>query len=160
MRRLAIPGTVLAVLLVGLLAVAHPVRGAATVGEVFACFEAGDALRASALFTDDLARQFGPEPGTPREEAEAFLTGGFPKEATPVATPEGEPVGGEAAGSQIVAVTDVMELADGRVGAFVVTREAGEFGTAYVVFEREGDRLLADELIEFAPAGDEEGGGA
>ena len=67
------------------------------------------------------------------------------------------PARGEAAGSQIVAVTDVMELPDGRVGAFVVTREAGEFGTAYVMFEREGDRLLADELIEFAPVGSEEG---
>ena len=31
--------------------------------------------------------------------------------------------------------------------------------SAYVVFEREGDRLLADELIEFAPVGDEEGAG-
>ena len=128
---------------------------AATVSEVFACFEAGDALRAYALFTDDLARQFGPEPGTPREEAEAFLTGGFPEEATP----EGEPVGGEAAGAQIVAVTDVMELPDGRVGAFAVDQEAGDYGTVYVMFERQGDRLLADELVEFALFGDEEGEG-
>ncbi len=120
--------------------------------EAFACFEAGDALRAYALFTDDLARQFGPEPGTPREEAEAFLAGGFPEEATP----EGEAVGGEAAGSQILAVTDVMELADGRVGAFVVTREAGELDTVFLALERAGDRLLADELVDFAPL---EGGG-
>ena len=129
---------------------------AATVSEVFACFEAGDALRAYALFTDDLARQFGPEPGTPREEAEAFLAGGFPEEATPEATPEGDALGGEVAESQIVAVTDVMELADGRVGAFVVTREAGELDTVFLALERAGDRLLADELVDFAPL---EGGG-
>ena len=50
---------------------------AATVGEVFACFEAGDTLRAFALFTDDLARRFGPEPGTTREEAEEFINCGL-----------------------------------------------------------------------------------
>ena len=126
---------------------------AATVSEVFACFEAGDALRAYALFTDDLARQFGPEPGTPREEAEAFLAAPMDDEATP----EGEPVGGEAAGAQILAVTDVMELEDGRVGAFIVSREAGQLDTVYVAFEWQSARLLADELIDFAPIGGEEG---
>ena len=115
----------------------------ATVHEVFSCFEAGDVLRAYALFTDDLARQFGPEPGTPREEAEAFLAGGFPEEATP----DGEAVGGDVPEEfQIVAVTDVMDLADGRVGAFVVDEE----GTAYVIFEQTGDRWLVDEVIEFS----------
>lgn len=115
---------------------------AATVEAVFACFAAGDALRAYALFTDELAVAFGPEPGTPREEAAAFL-------AAPMEMDEGEGVGGEAARAQILAVTDVMELADGRVGAFAVDREGGEASTVYVVFEREGGRLLADELIEF-----------
>ncbi len=122
---------------------------AATVSEVVACFEAGDALRAYALFTDDLARQFGPSPGTPREEAEAFLA--VPMEE---ATPAGEPVGGEVTESQIVAVTDVMALTDGRVGAFVVTREEGQLDTVFIALEREGDRLLADELVEFATLGD------
>ena len=42
-----------------------------------------------------------------------------------------------------------------------MTREAGAFGTVFIVFERAGDRLLADELIEFAPFdGDGEGEGA
>ncbi len=123
---------------------------AATVSEVFSCFEAGDALRAFALFTDDLAQQFGPEPGTTREEAEAFLAGGFPEEATP----EGESVGGDVPESQIVAVTDVMGLADGRVGAFVVTREEGQLDTVYVIFEQQGDRLLADVLVDFVPLGE------
>ena len=129
---------------------------AATVSGVFSCFEAGDALRAYAHFTDDLARQFGPPPGTPREEAEAFLAAPLDDEAPEGATPEGEPVGGEAAGLQIVAVTDVMELADGRVGAFIVSRDAGQLDTVYVAFERRGERLLADELVDFAPLGDEE----
>ncbi len=124
----------------------------ATVQDVFACFAAGDALRAYALFTDDLARQFGPEPGTPREEAEAFLAAPL-EEATPEG--EGEAVGGDAAEGQIVAVTDVMELADGRVGAFAVDRSEGELSTVYVIFERQGDRLLADEIFEFGTGGEE-----
>lgn len=44
-----------------------------TVRGVFACFAGGNTLGAYAFFTDDLAQLFGPEPGTPREEAEAFL---------------------------------------------------------------------------------------
>ena len=125
------------------------------VSGVFACFGAGDALRAYAFFTDDLARQFGPEPGTPREEAEAFLAAPMEEMA-----PEEEPVGGDVAQAQIVAVTDVMDLGDGRVGAFVVDQEAGDYSTVYVVFERQGDRLLADELVEFGAqtGGDEDGG--
>lgn len=115
-----------------------------TVRELFSCFAAGDILRAYALFTDDLARQFGPPPGTPREEAESFL-----------AEPETEGEGGE-----ILAVAGVASLADGRVGAFVVDR--GEEGTniVYAIFEQQGDRWLVDEVIEFPPHGGEEEEGA
>ena len=115
-----------------------------TVRQVFACFAAGETLRAYALFTDDLAREFGPEPGTPREEAEAFVA----------ATPE---PGAEGEAGEIVAITDVMDLADGRVGAFVVDRSAGPPDTVYAIFERDGDRLLVDEVVDFAPVGDGEG---
>jgi hypothetical protein len=111
-----------------------------TVSQVFACFAAGDVLRAYALFTDNLARQFGPEPGTTREDAEAFLTM--------------EPQAEEGQG-QIIAITDVMSLADGRVGAFVVDRSEGIDTTVYVMFSQEGDRLLIDDLIEFSPSDDE-----
>jgi hypothetical protein len=69
-----------------------------------------------------------------------------------------EPVGGEAAAGQIVAVTDVMELADGRVGAIAVERSEGGIDSVFLILERDGDRLLADELIDFAPLGDMEGG--
>jgi hypothetical protein len=108
-----------------------------TVHQVFSCFAAGDVARAYALFTDDLAIQFGPEPGTTREDAQAFV------EASPMPEdPEQQ--------TRILAVTDVMQLEDGRVGAFAVD----EVGTAYVIFEQVGDRWLVDEVIEFS-TGDE-----
>ena len=69
-------------------------------------------------------------------------------------------MGGEAAEAQILAVTDVMDLADGRVGAIIVSREEGQLDSVYVAFERQGDRVLVDELVDFAPiGGDEEGEG-
>jgi hypothetical protein len=114
-----------------------------TVSQIFACFEAGDPLRAYAWFSDDLSRLFGPEPGTPREDAEVFLSGEFEPEE-----------GGEA--SEIVAVTDVMDLDDGRVGAFVVESSGGRFDTVYAIFERDGDRLIADEIIDFVSLEEDE----
>ena len=116
-----------------------------TIDQVFACFAAGDVLRAYALFTDDLATQFSPPPGTPREEAEAFLTGGFGEEDE------------EGTESDVVAVASVMVLDDGRVSAFVVDRyEAGDAMT-YVVFEEVDGRWLADEVVEFPIPGEENG---
>jgi hypothetical protein len=114
------------------------------VTEVFSCFAAGDVLRAYALFTENLARQFGPEPGTPREDAEAFLT----MEPQPEAEEEQ---------SLIVAITDVMILVDGRVGAFVIERFAGEDSTGYAIFVEQEDRWLVDEIIEFSEPFDDEG---
>jgi ketosteroid isomerase-like protein len=115
------------------------------VSEIFACFAAGDFVRATALFTDDLVRSFGGEPGTTIEDARAFL------EATPAAGMEGD---GE---ETVIAITDVMDLGDGRIGAFVVDESGGELDTVYAIFEREGDRLLVDEIIDFAPRPGEEG---
>lgn len=112
-----------------------------TVRQVLGCFVAGDFPRALALFTDDLARQFGPEPGTTEEEVRAFV------EATPEPGLEGE-VG------VVLTLTDVMDLADGRVGAFIVDSIEG---TDYVIFAQEGDRLLVDEVVEFAVFGGESG---
>jgi ketosteroid isomerase-like protein len=118
---------------------------AAAVSDVFACFAAGDFARATALFTDDLVRSFGGEPGTTIEDARAFL------EATPEAGMEG------AGEERVIAITDVMDLDDGRIGAFVVDESGGELDTVYAIFERQDDRLLVDEIIDFAPRPGEEG---
>ncbi len=108
--------------------------------EVFGCFAAGDFLRATALFTEDLVRGFGGEPGTTVEDARAFL------EATPAA---GMEVDEE---ERVFAITDVMDLGDGQVGAFVVDKSGGQLDTVYAIFERQGDRWLINEIIDFAPA--------
>jgi hypothetical protein len=106
-----------------------------TVQEVLACFSAGDFARATALFTDDLVLQFGPGPDETRDDVAGFL------EASPVPDQE-------SAAIELLAITDVMLLQDGRVGAFVVDREPDP-GTVYVVFEQVGERWLADEVFEF-----------
>lgn len=110
---------------------------------VFSCFAAGDAARAFGYFSDDLAREFGPEPGTPREDAEAFMTG----------TPQPE---AEDERSTIVAITDVMMLSEGRVGAFVVEGFAGQTLTSYAIFVQQDDRWVVDEIIEFSQFDDQE----
>jgi hypothetical protein len=112
----------------------------AAVAEVFACFAAGDFPRALALFTDDLARSLGPGSGASVAEARALLA------AAPEPVPAGER-------DLILAVTDVMALADGRVGAFIVTQSAGGADVGYVIFARQGDRWLLDEDIHFSPGG-------
>ena len=118
------------------------------VSEVFGCFAAGDFVRGTTLFTDDLVRGFGGEPGTTIEEARAFL------ETTPEAGTEGDVL------ERLIAITDVMDLGDGRVGAFVVDESGGQLDTVYAIFERQDDRLLIDEIIDFAPRPGEGGEGA
>jgi hypothetical protein len=115
----------------------------AVVEQVFACFDAGEQLRAFALFTDNLATMFGPEPGTSFEDAQAFLT----------APAEPAPPGEE---SEIVAVSNAVMLADGRVGAFVIERYAGVVTVSYGIFVQDGDGWLVDEVIEFPSPIDEE----
>ena len=117
----------------------------AVVVEVFSCFAAGDFGRATALFSDELTASFGPELGVGEQEARDFL------EATP------EP---EAEEGRILAITDVMELADGRVGAFVVEQTEGDPPlSSYAIFVQEEDGGLVDEVIEFStPAFEEEEG--
>lgn len=107
----------------------------ATFVEVFACFAAGDFPRALALFTDDLVRSFNPR--TSVAEARSFL------EAAPEPGPVEEM-------ELIIAVTDVMALADGRIGAFVVTQGGEGADVGYVIFARTGDRWLLDEDIHFS----------
>jgi hypothetical protein len=110
---------------------------------VFSCFAAGDASRAFAFFTDQLASEFGPEPGTPREDAVAYMTG----------TPQPE---SEEERSTLVAVTDVMLLSDGRVGAFVIEEFGGETLTSYAIFVQQDGHWLLDDVIEFTQFADED----
>ncbi len=118
----------------------------ATVREVFACFNAGDFGRATALFSENLVRQFGPSPEESPEDVRGFLEAAEPAP--------------EEARIQLLAVTDVAVMEDGRVGAFVVSvdptvpPEGAE--TALVVFVEVEDRWVVDEVVEFVPA--EEGG--
>ncbi len=112
---------------------------------VFSCFAAGDPARAFAFFTVDLAAQFGPEPGTPREDAVAYMTG----------TPQ---PGAEEEQSTLVAITDVMMLSDGGVGAFVIEEFGGETLTTYALFVQQDGRWLVDDVIEFTQFMDEEEG--
>ena len=94
------------------------------VSELFGCFATGDFIRGTALFTDDLVRSFGGEPGTTMEEARAFL------EATPTAGMDGD------VDERLIAITDVMDLGDGRIGAFIVDESGIETRALPVVTMR------------------------
>lgn len=108
-----------------------------TVYGLFSCFAAGDFARALAYFTDDLALLYGPGPDESREDAAMFL------QATPMAEEGADP-------GVILAVTDVMMLDDGRVGAFVVDSSAEGTFTVYAIFEEQEDgTYLVDEVIYF-----------
>lgn len=119
----------------------------ATVRELFACFNAGDFARAFSLVTDDVIRSFAEEEPIPEEELRGFL------EATPEAVPAEQQ-------STILVISDVMELEDGRVGAFVASTDpfVGP-DTLYFVFVQEDDRWLIADFIEFLEPGEEGDGG-
>ena len=120
---------------------AETVAGATgAIREILACFNAGDFGRALALFSDDLIRSFGPEPGETPEDVRGFL------EAAPGPLPAGDRI-------RLLAITDVSVMEDGRVGALVVSDdptvapEGPE--TVLVIFVEEGGRWLVDEVVEF-----------
>ena len=113
-----------------------------TVQEIFGCFAAGSFPRAFALFSDDLIRGFGPEVGESEQDVRDFI------EATPEAGAAGEVM-------ELIAITNVMDLEDGRVGAIVVNTEDGELTTVYVIFQRVGDRLLVDEIVDLSAGGED-----
>ena len=109
---------------------------------VFACFAAGDFLAAAAYFTDDFVASFGPELGVGEAAARAVLE--HPE-------PQQEDV-------RILAIADVMELGDGRVGAFVVEqRGGGPPLSSYAIFVEDDGDWLVDEVIEFGTPAFEEG---
>jgi hypothetical protein len=109
----------------------------AVIIEMFACFGEQQYARAFSLMTDDLARQFGPDVADPSEdtpdEVRALL------ETQLAATPS--PAGVQAA---IEPARDVRVLSEGRVGG--VWQIDGD--AVFVVFERQDDRWLLDEVVD------------
>ncbi len=133
---------------VGVAADAEQVAGVtATTREIFACFNAGDFARALSLVTDDVIRRFGEEDPVSEEELRGFL------ETTPEAVPAEQQ-------STILVISDIMELEDGRVGAFVASTDPFVGPDAiYFVFVQEDGRWLVADFIDFLdPAGGGEGG--
>ena len=108
-----------------------------TIREILACFNAGDFSRALSLFSSEAINRIAAEDPITEEELRSFL------EATPQAAPAGQQ-------STLLALTDVMELEDGRVGALMATTDpfVGP-DTAYIIFVQENDRWRIDEIIEF-----------
>jgi hypothetical protein len=106
---------------------------AATAVEIFACFNAGDWLRATALWSDAfLAQVFHESP--PTEEDIAYFA------ATPVPRSPDE-------ADQVLALREVVVLPDGRVGAFVDLQLFPEGPqTQYGILVREDDRYLLDDV--------------
>lgn len=108
----------------------------ATVQELYACFNAGDLRRAFALATDRFLRGFVAEESLTAWDIAFFLA-------------EPEPVPAEAR-TALLAITDVSVLADGRAGAFVVsTNPLTGPDTVYMVFVRQGEPWLVDDIIGF-----------
>jgi hypothetical protein len=119
---------------------ADPATTADVVGtavEIFACYNAGDFLRATALWSDAfVARVFLNPP--PTEEEIANIA------ASPVPLSPAE-------ANQILAVREVVVLPDGRVGAFFDFQFPEGLRTQYGILVREGDRYLLDDVPFYSP---------
>jgi hypothetical protein len=108
-----------------------------TVRESIACSNAGAYLQELSLFSDRYVRDLftGSDAIDPAEFANFVATPPVPRAAEDQLA--------------LVAVRDVQFLADGRVSAIVVTRDADATYTDLLIFVRAGDRWLID---EFRPA--------
>ncbi len=124
---------------------AETVAGVHATARAVACFNSGDFPRAFSLLSADALRQIAAEGPMPEWAVRAFL----------FATPEAVPAEQR---TTLLAVTDVMAMGDGRVGAFLaVTDPPSVPDTIYVIFIQEGDRWLIDDTLEFlVPGGGDE----
>lgn len=107
-----------------------------TLRELFACYNAEDLPRAFSLLTDAYLEGLAAR-STFAPEDQAYFFG------EPQPAPEDERF-------SLVAVTDLSMLADGRVGAFVVSSHpiAG-LNTDYMILALQDDRWLIDEVFVF-----------
>jgi hypothetical protein len=108
----------------------------ATLRQVFACANAGDALRVSSLYTNDFVRNF--FGGVPLEELLDFLA--MPAQPLP-----------EDQKRIIIRFGEVQLLPDGRAGVVIVLDEPQDPRTEepdYAILERVEGRWLVDELYE------------
>jgi hypothetical protein len=106
-----------------------------TVRESVACANAGDLLRGLALYTDHfLANQLVGPTGITQENMALLAS------TPPAAAPASDRL-------SLVAVQDVIQLADGRVGATVITRNADGTFEDYLFFARVGNNWLIDEAV-------------
>ncbi len=111
----------------------------ATVREWMVCFDANQYARAFALMTDDLIRTYGPQQGETEEEVRALFEEQLA--ATPVAGATDQTI--------LEGPRDVRLLPDGRVGGIWLV----EGDAAFLILERQGDRWLADEVIDIVESG-------
>jgi hypothetical protein len=119
----------------------------ASIRQVLACFSGGSFLRAYAYFSENLQRQFGPEPEDTLEDVRAFLE--LPEEPVP----QDQRV-------RLIAITDVSVMDDGRVGAILVSDDPEGppegIETELIIFIQEDGLWLVDEVIEFTVVEDDE----
>jgi hypothetical protein len=110
----------------------------ATLSEALACLNAGDFLRFTALFSDDLMQVLAAVSPLP-PEALPFLA------ATPEASPHEQWLG-------YLSVHDVRVLPDGRVAGLAEDYDPTEppygMGTDFAIFVKVGDQWFIDSLIE------------
>jgi hypothetical protein len=107
----------------------------ATVRESVACANAGDLLRGLALYTDRfLANQLVGPNGITQENLALLVS------TPPAAAPEADRL-------SLVAVRDVIQLADGRVGATVITHNSDGTFEDYLFFTEVGNDWLIDEAV-------------
>ena len=117
----------------------------ATAREWVACINADDNLRLAALMTDAALTRFfaGVQAAGAMEEARAAVAG------TPQPRADEER-------AQIVTVSDVSRLDDGRIAALVVIKEPaarpGGQESLLLIFTPSEDRMLIDDIIQFSLA--------